>query len=201
MCCAGVVVTGLFFEPSIFSHFIVAAWCIGSLCYGARVLGSRIKAAKLFLINAGLLALIFTLLRETLNNFGWRLPREFWSWLHRIFRVWWFSECSAIILAFIAAGLVTIEVAGRIGGDVTRKRFQWSTIVAASILVAINIAHFLRPAWCSDCFFPYGMPFTLYTDGGYAGGAGFVWTGLIADAALIPAFATICTLVRSRIAK
>jgi hypothetical protein len=105
----------------------------------------------------------------------------------------------AIILALLAAGILATEVAGNLGGETTRKRFQQCVIAAASILVVVNIANFLRPVWCADCFFPYGLPFTLFTEGGYAGGGGIVWLGLVADAALIPAFATICTLLWNRI--
>ena len=181
--CVGVVVIGLSFENFVLSFSLAAALCIGSLSYGAWVYDSRIKAAKLFLLNAGLLVLTFAVLRVTLHN--WRFPREYWAWLHRIFRVWWLSECSAIILVLIATGLLAIEAASNLGGDATRKRFQWSIIAAASILVAVNFANFLRPAECRDCFFPYGLPFPLYTEGGEGGGEGFVWLGLVFDAALI----------------
>ena len=142
VCCVGVVVTGLSFENSVLSLSIVAALCIGLLSYGTSTCGSRIKAAKLLLFNSGLLALIFVLLRLALTKVGWHFPPVFWPWLHRIFRVWWLSECSAIILALIAVGLVAIEGAGKIGGDTTRKRFQWCVIAAASILVVVNIAKF-----------------------------------------------------------
>jgi hypothetical protein len=200
VCCVGVVVTGLLFENSIFSLSIAAALCIGLLFYGTSVCGSRIRTAKLLLFNAGLLALIFALLWVALSN-AWRFPIDFFGpWPHRIYRVWSLSERSAITLALLGAGLVTIEVASKIGGDARGKRFQWSIIAAASVLVAINIIHFLRPVWCGDCFFPYGLPFTLFTEGGYGGGGGFVWTGFVADAALIPAFAAICTLIWNRIA-
>ena len=53
------------------------------------------------------------------------------------------------------------------------------------VFVAANTVHFLRPATCWDCFFPYGLPFTLYQNGGFAGGAGFVWRGLAADIACV----------------
>jgi hypothetical protein len=183
------------------SQFSMAAvLCICLLFYGASTCVSRVKAAKLLFLNAGVLAVIFVLLRVVLNNVAFRLPPVFWPWAHRIFRVWWLSECSAIILALIAAGLAAIEVAGNIGGDTTRTRFQWCLIAAASILIVVNIANFVRPVWCADCFFPYGLPFTLFTEGGFAGGGGIVWLGLIAEAALIPAFATICTLLWGRIA-
>jgi hypothetical protein len=192
------VIIGLSFESFVFSLSIAAALCIGSLSYGAAVYGSRIKDAKLFLLNAGLLALISATLRVTLNV-AWRT--ELWSWLHRIYRVSWLSECSAIILGLIATGLMTIEVAGKVGGDAMQKRYQWSMIGGASVLVAANTVHFLRPVDCADCFFPYGLPFTLFTEGGYGGGGGLVWAGIIANAVLIPAFAIICTLLWNRLAK
>jgi hypothetical protein len=174
--------------------------CIGLLAYGTSVYGSRITTAKLLFLNAGLFAVIFVLLRVIRNNVAFHLPPVLWPWLLRIFRVCWLSVCSAIMLALIAAGILAIEVARRLGGETTRKRFQQCVITAGSILVVVNIANFLRPALCADCFFPYGLPFTLFTEGGFAGGGGIVWLGLVADAALIPAFATICTLLWNRIA-
>lgn len=199
-CWIGVVATGLSLENSIFSLSIAAALCVGLLAYDASVCSSRITTAKLIFLNAGLFAVIFVLLRVILNNVAFHFPPVFWPWLHRIFRVWWLSVCSAIMLAIIAAGILAIEVAGRLGGETTRKRFQQCVITAASILVVVNIINFLRPVWCADCFFPYGLPFTLFTEGGFAGGGGIVWLGLVADAALIPAFATICTLLWNRVA-
>ena len=141
ICCFGVVGIGLSLENSVVRLAIAAALCISSLSYGASVYGSRIKAARLFLLTAGLLTLIFVALWLMLSK-AW-LSFDFSSpWPHRIYRVWSLSECSAIILAVIAAGLMTIEVAGKIGGDLMRSRFQWSTIAAASVLVAVNITHF-----------------------------------------------------------
>jgi hypothetical protein len=119
--------------------------CTGLLFYGTSACGSRIRAAKLLLFNSGLLALIFVLLRVILNNVAFHFPPVSWPWFHRIIRAWWLSECSAIILALMGAGLVAIEVAGNIGGDTTRKRFQRCVIAAASMLVVVNIASFLRP--------------------------------------------------------
>jgi len=195
ICCLGVVGIGLLFENSIFSLAIATGFCIGALSHAASEYDSRSKAARLFVLNAVLLTLIFVPLRLALSR-GW-LPMDYFnsSWPYRIYRVWSLSESSAIILAIVAAGLITIHVAGMIGGDLVQNRFQWGTLVSASVLVAINIAHFLRPVSCADCFFPYGLPFTLFTEGGYGGGGGFVWSGLVADAALIPVLATISTLL------
>ncbi len=197
----GVVVTGLLFENPVVGLSIAAVLCIGLLSYGVSKCDSRIKTARLLLVNAVLLALIVVLLVVILNKVASHFPAPFWPWFHRIFRVWWVSECSAIILAVIAAALMAIEAAGNIGGDTTRMRFQWCIIAAGSILLLINIANCLRPVWCADCFFPYGLPFTFFTDGGFAGGGGFVWLGLVGDAALVPAFATVCTLLWNQIAR
>lgn len=199
-CCVGVVVTGLLFEQSFFGFCIAAALCSGLLFYGTSACGSRIKTAKLLLFNSGFLALIVVLLRVILNNVAFHFPPVFWPWFHRIFRVWWLSECSSMLLALIGIGLLAIEVADKVGGNTTRKRFQWTIIAAASAMLAVNLFHLFRPVWCADCFFPYGLPFTLYTQGGFAGSAGFVWTGLVGDAALIPAFAAICTLLWNKVA-
>lgn len=199
--CVAVVVTGLSLENSVFSLSIVAALCIVLFCYGASACGSRMETGRLLLINSCLLAMIVVLLRVALTKAGWHSSPVFWLWLHRVFRVWWLSECSAIILALIAIGLVAIEIAGKIGGDTTLRRFRGCVVAASSIVVAANIANLVRPVLCYDCFFPYGLPFTFFTDGGFGGGGGFVWLGLVGDAALIPAAATLCTLLWNQIAR
>jgi hypothetical protein len=69
------------------------------------------------------------------------------------------------------------------------RRDRWSTLdrygiaLAATgiVFAAANTLHFLRRVTCYDCFFPYGVPFTFYRDGGYAGGGGLVLRGLAAD--------------------
>ena len=34
------------------------------------------------------------------------------------------------------------------------------------LYIVVNLGHFLRPVNCGDCFFPYGVPFTFYQEGG-----------------------------------
>lgn len=63
--------------------------------------------------------------------------------------------------------------------------YSFGLAVAGLTFVGANTVHFLRPITCSDCFFPYGVPFTLYHDGGFAGGAGIAWLGLAADAGCV----------------
>jgi hypothetical protein len=68
------------------------------------------------------------------------------------------------------------------------NRFSKYGIAFFAVTVLFAILHTrdsLRPVTCWDCFFPYGVPFTFYQEGGYAGGAGVVWKGLVADAALV----------------
>jgi len=38
---------------------------------------------------------------------------------------------------------------------------------------------------CYDCFQPHGWPWTYYHDGGFAGGNGYEWPGLVGDLAAI----------------
>ena len=55
--------------------------------------------------------------------------------------------------------------------------------LSASLLVfaSLNLAAGLSTSSCYDCFFPHGLPFTLFREGGFAGGGGVVWTGLALD--------------------
>jgi hypothetical protein len=61
------------------------------------------------------------------------------------------------------------------------RRYGVAFAATSLTFMIANTAHFLRPVTCFDCFFPYGLPFTFYRDGGYAGGAGLVGRGLVAD--------------------
>jgi hypothetical protein len=61
------------------------------------------------------------------------------------------------------------------------RRYRVAFAATGLIFVAANTMHFLRPVTCYDCFFPYGLPFTFYRDGGEGGGGGLVGRGLAAD--------------------
>jgi hypothetical protein len=73
------------------------------------------------------------------------------------------------------------------------RRARWSTpdkygiaLAQTGLVFAVaNTIHFLRRVTCYDSFFPYGLPFTFYRDGGEGGGAGLELRGLAADAAVV----------------
>jgi hypothetical protein len=66
------------------------------------------------------------------------------------------------------------------------KRPYVAGFVLVSLIMAVaNTLHFSRQVTCADCFFPYGVPFTIYHEGGFAGGAGFNTIGIVADVAIL----------------
>jgi hypothetical protein len=90
------------------------------------------------------------------------------------------AACNAIFWLMCSALWRILRRGGPIG---TSHKYALAVAATALVFVAVNTILYLRPATCSDCFFPYGVPFTLYRDGGFAGGGGFVVRGLAADAA------------------
>jgi hypothetical protein len=63
--------------------------------------------------------------------------------------------------------------------------YLWATAITLLLFAMANAIHCLRRVSCYDCFFPYGVPFTIYHEGGYAGGAGFDWAGIGFDAGIV----------------
>jgi hypothetical protein len=66
-----------------------------------------------------------------------------------------------------------------------RGRYGIALFGAIVVFSVINIINFYRPVSCFDCFLPHGLPFRLYREGGFAGGAGLIWRGLAADVGVI----------------
>jgi len=62
-------------------------------------------------------------------------------------------------------------------------------LTATTVFTLVNVVHFRRPATCADCFLRDGVPFPLYHEGGFAGGAAIMWGGLAADALIVAAVA------------
>ena len=114
---------------------------------------------------------------------------SFWVWqgallllfqLIFVANILWSMFRGERILADDGATQSPIPTRQRIG-DESVRRYGIALMVSCLLFGAANIVHFNRPAWCVDCFFPYGVPFTWFQDGGFAGGAGIVWLGLAAD--------------------
>ena len=60
-----------------------------------------------------------------------------------------------------------------------------SLLGAGFVFAVVNYIHAMRNVTCWDCFFPYGLPFTFFREGGYAGGGGFVLYGAALDALVV----------------
>jgi hypothetical protein len=56
-----------------------------------------------------------------------------------------------------------------------------SLLAAVCLFVAINYKNFSRPQYCADCSYLYGVPFTFFREGGFAGTREIVWGGVVAD--------------------
>ena len=75
------------------------------------------------------------------------------------------------------------------------ERIKRGGLLAAGALASavywgdVNYRNWHRPVSCDDCFFPYGVPFTFYRNGGFAGGNGFVWTGVAGNLLVVAASA------------
>jgi hypothetical protein len=65
------------------------------------------------------------------------------------------------------------------------KRRYFAFLVSTCLWGIANNVHSWRPATCADCFWPHGIPFTFYHEGGFAGGDGYVWTGVVGDAFVV----------------
>ena len=75
---------------------------------------------------------------------------------------------------------------------VKAHRYAITFVVATIVFVIVNtVDYYSRPAMCSDCFFPHGVPFNLWHEGGFAGGEAIMWGGLAADALIIASAATL----------
>jgi len=63
----------------------------------------------------------------------------------------------------------------------SRLRNAIGLLVSIGVFGLVNYFHFSSPITCSDCSFPYGLPFAWFRDDGYAGGGGLVWSGVALD--------------------
>ena len=89
-------------------------------------------------------------------------------------------DCGLAAISLGVYGLLIREAGSdrRIGQS---ERYRISLLFSACALGIANHFHFARMGTCWDCFRPDGVPFTLFHEGGMAGGEGFVWKGVVAD--------------------
>ena|SRR5215467_1127383 len=80
-------------------------------------------------------------------------------------------------------------------------RYAISLLLSACVLGIANHLASLRPPTCFDCFAAHGIPFTYFQDGGFAGGAGFVWSGVLGNTLVVVATGAIIAWVWNRLAQ
>lgn len=78
------------------------------------------------------------------------------------------------------------------------QRYAITVLASACVLGITNRVYELRPPSCYDCFAPRGFPFTYFHEGGFAGGEGFVWSGVVGDALLLFAIGLIVGWIWNR---
>ena len=49
------------------------------------------------------------------------------------------------------------------------------------LIVLFKVMSEITAPQCWDCFAHYGFPFAYYNMGGFVGGAGIIWPGLLGD--------------------
>jgi hypothetical protein len=120
------------------------------------------------------------------------------------------TSLKAVGEAAIAGGLAAIvwrafsSLTGndiKVPREIAIERFGISLLLSACVLGIVNSFHFSRLGTCADCFRPDGIPFTFFHEGGYAGGAGFVWRGAIGEALVILVFGIVLGLVWNKLAQ
>ena len=111
------------------------------------------------------------------------------STFHLWFRYWYieFILGAAVLNAgfwLLCAAASRIVREHRSG--VKPHRYSIAFVATTVVFVAVNVLHFyMQRATCSDCFFPHGIPFHLYHEGGFAGGEAIMWGGLAADMLIV----------------
>jgi len=107
--------------------------------------------------------------------------------------------------AAIDAGLAAIAwwaygvLARELAKQRMAERYGICVLLVACGLGIANNSYFWRSR-CADCFAPHGIPFTYFHEGGFAGGEGFVWTGILGNSILVLVVALALGLFWNRLA-
>jgi len=81
------------------------------------------------------------------------------------------------------------------------SRYATGLLISLFVFGIINFVHSCRRVYCDDCNSHTGLPFTFYHRGGFAGGAGFVWSGIAADLIVIVVAGMVIGLIAKNIYK
>jgi hypothetical protein len=110
------------------------------------------------------------------------------------------SDCGLAAIAWWVFSLLTRKE-GRLRRRVGIERFGISLLLSTCALGIANSFHFSRLGTCADCNRPDGIPFTFFHGGGYGGGAGFVWRGVIGDFLVMFLLGIVLGLVWNKLAQ
>jgi hypothetical protein len=79
------------------------------------------------------------------------------------------------------------------------ERYGICLLLVTCVLGIANNSYFWRST-CADCFAPHGIPFTYFHEGGFAGGEGFVLTGILENTSVVLIVALVLCLAWNRLA-
>ena len=96
-------------------------------------------------------------------------------------------------IAWWAYGFLSLDAA-------TQRRTGRYGICLLLVTCGLGIANnsYFWRSGCSDCFAPHGIPFTFFHEGGFTGGEGFVWTGVLENITLALAVSLVSGLAWNR---
>ena len=90
------------------------------------------------------------------------------------------TDCGLAVTAWWVYGALTREPTAQLKVE----RYTISALFSTCVFGIANSPHFW-PWHCSDCFARHGVPFIFFHEGGFAGGAGLVWTGALGDTIVV----------------
>jgi len=103
-------------------------------------------------------------------------------------------DCGLAAMAWWIYSVLNAKTHARI------ERYGICLVFSACLFGVANNSFFWRTA-CYDCFAPHGVPFTYFHEGGFAGGSGFVWTGLVGNFVVVLVLALGLGLLWSKVAQ
>lgn len=126
-------------------------------------------------------------------------PRQFYAWLF----IWSNWRRMGVAFAALVWWICSLypQPAGMPHAITPTQPYGISLMVSACVIGIANRVYSLRAPSCDDCFAPHGVPFTYFHEGGFAGGEGFVWSGVVGDTLLIFAIGVIIGWIWNRMSQ